>query len=106
MVCPKCNSKVRRSRRQGAIEKLASVVGIYPYRCVGCKSRFPRFRHSFAATKPARLTRVEREIKLFRALSSKKRARREFLLYGTGILFFLGFLYFLTRERSSPRDEN
>src|SRR2546422_4644518 len=39
--CPRCESlTVRRSRRQGAREYLASSVGIYPFRCGNCTHRY------------------------------------------------------------------
>jgi hypothetical protein len=39
--CPQCESlTVRRSKRQGAREHLASIVGIYPFRCGNCTHRF------------------------------------------------------------------
>jgi hypothetical protein len=41
--CPKCGSaQVSRSKRQGMIEKVISVVGLLPYRCSNhtCRSRF------------------------------------------------------------------
>ena len=39
--CPRCESlTVRRSKRQGAREYLASSVGIYPFRCGNCTHRF------------------------------------------------------------------
>jgi len=39
--CPQCESlTVRRSKRQGAREYLASSVGIYPFRCGNCTHRY------------------------------------------------------------------
>ena len=39
--CPQCESlAVRRSKRKGAREYLASSVGIYPFRCGNCTHRF------------------------------------------------------------------
>jgi hypothetical protein len=39
--CPQCESlTVRRSKRQGAREHLASTFGIYPFRCGNCTHRF------------------------------------------------------------------
>ncbi len=41
--CPKCGSaQVSRSKRQGMIEKVISVVGLLPYRCNNyrCNHRF------------------------------------------------------------------
>jgi hypothetical protein len=104
MFCSQCNSELRRSHRRGMMERLAAAAGLYPYRCPHCKLRCLRLKSAFSATKRTRRTAVEREIRSTRAHSRKKRTRREFLLYGTGILFFLGFLYFLTRERPNHGD--
>jgi hypothetical protein len=106
MLCTQCNGELHRSHRQGMAEMLASTAGMYPYRCPKCETRSLRFRVRVPTFKPARRSPVEREIKLTRAQSRKRRTRREFLLYGTGILFFLGFLYFITRERSGSCDGN
>jgi hypothetical protein len=40
-ACPSCQSEnTHRSHRQGALERAASLAGIYPYRCDECGSRF------------------------------------------------------------------
>ena len=39
--CPYCGSAdVRRSRRQGFAELPKMLVGVYPFRCLGCSERF------------------------------------------------------------------
>ena len=39
--CPSCQSEhTHRSHRQGALERAASLAGIYPYRCDDCGNRF------------------------------------------------------------------
>jgi len=41
LKCPKCDRRmVRRSHRQGLLERLYSVFLIYPYRCQLCAHRF------------------------------------------------------------------
>jgi hypothetical protein len=43
--CPTCGSRfVRRSARQGLLERLLSVAYIYPFRCQLCNHRFRRRR--------------------------------------------------------------
>lgn len=44
---------------------------------------------------------MEREIKATRHAMKAKRKRRELLLYGTAIILFLTFLYYITRDRGS-----
>lgn len=39
--CPTCGSdEVRRSRRRGLLEALLNLVGVKPYRCQRCDTRF------------------------------------------------------------------
>ena len=39
--CPRCgNPDVRRTRRVGFIERLLSLVYVYPFRCARCLHRF------------------------------------------------------------------
>jgi hypothetical protein len=103
MVCPKCKKdKAHRSHRSGVKERLASLFGFYPYRCFDCKFRF--LRHKYEPENPA-TSGTEREIKATRRNIRRKRVRREFLMYAAGLLLFLVFLYFLTRERSAPSPE-
>jgi C4-type Zn-finger protein len=41
MVCPVCKSKdARRSRRQYTVDYAFSVIGVYPWRCRKCETRF------------------------------------------------------------------
>jgi len=41
MTCPICKEKsVRRSRRQSVGDYVLSVLGVYPWRCRGCHTRF------------------------------------------------------------------
>jgi hypothetical protein len=47
---------------------------------------------------------AEREIRATRGMIEWRRKRREVLLYGAGMLLFLLFLYFITRERGGPPD--
>ena len=43
--CPRCGkSFVRRSHRQGVIERLVSLVYVYPFRCQVCAYRFKLFQ--------------------------------------------------------------
>jgi hypothetical protein len=45
LQCPVCHgTHIRRSRRRGLLEWLASLVGRYPFRCEDCNHRFKRFR--------------------------------------------------------------
>jgi hypothetical protein len=82
-------------------EIVAGWVAIYPYRCTGCDHRFLRF--SYAEPGPAPGT-GDREIQATRRSKAWKRKRREFLLYGVGIVCFLAFLYFITRDRGGSVD--
>ena len=41
MNCPVCKSgQVRRSRRQSLMDHTFSVLGVYPWRCMSCESRY------------------------------------------------------------------
>ena len=82
------------------MELAASLIAIHPYRCRDCGHRFLQFRYAEPEGLPQ--TGPEREIRSTRNSLVWKRKRREFLLYGAGMLFFLAFLYFITRERRSP----
>ena len=98
MLCPKCQTDhAHRSHRNGVFELAASWVAVYPYRCKDCGHRYLRFRYAEPAPGPS--TDGEREIRATRSAVVWRRKRREFLLYGAGILCFLAFLYFITRER-------
>ena len=49
MNCPVCKSKnSRRSRRQGGMDFLFSVLGLYPWRCRKCEVRFYARRMSLS----------------------------------------------------------
>ena len=100
--CPRCGSTLlRRSRRAGPIERLRGIFGAYPYRCQECLSR------SFLKTDPdllerARSSRRKRPEERKRAW---QRTRRDFLLWGGGIIGFLAILYYLIRDTGPKQDE-
>lgn len=103
MLCSKCKTdSAHRSHRRGPIEWLASLVAIYPYRCQNCDRRFLKFRYAASDKTPG--TAVEREIRADRSTIKWRRKRREFLLYGMGMLLFLVFLYFITHEHGGSPD--
>lgn len=103
MFCPKCKTDhAHRSHRRGLPELLASVIAIYPYQCRDCALRFHRFR--YAAPREGAKSDTVREIRSTRNALVWKRKRREILLYGGAVLFFLAFLYFITRERGASPD--
>ena len=55
-ICPSCSKDyVRRVRREGLIDRLASLVYVYPFRCQLCGCRF-RFRQQ-----GVRYTRVDED---------------------------------------------
>ena len=103
MLCPKCKTgHAHRSHRSGPLEWLAGLVAIRPYRCGSCGHRFFQFRYGEAMVAPR--NEAEREIRATRGMIEWRRKRREVLLYGAGMLLFLLFLYFITRERGGPPD--
>jgi len=103
VFCPKCKTDhAHRSHRRGPLELVVSLVAIYPYRCRDCGLRFLKFRYAAPGKMPS--TSSEREIRSTRHALQWKRKRREFLLYGAGMLLFLAFLYFITRERGGSSD--
>ena len=105
MLCPKCKTgRAHRSHRQGLSEYGASLFGLYPYRCKPCEHRFLRRRESAAEPMPKSATAVEREVRATRKAIQWKRKRREFLLYGLGLLLFVAFLYFIVRDRGPSSD--
>jgi hypothetical protein len=55
--CPHCRStEAFRSHRRGAFEKyLFSMIGMRPYRCSRCDSRFYAFASTAEEASPARL---------------------------------------------------
>jgi len=85
------------------MERLAGLVGFRAYRCHGCQRRFLRFRYAVEKPTPG-VTPVEREVQVRRRSIRWKRKRREILLYVLGLLLFLAFLYFITRERGVSPD--
>ena len=106
MVCPKCKSdRVHRSHRRGALEQFLGLFGMQPHRCHACEHRFLRFRYA-AEPASAGPSSTEREIRSTRRSIAWKNKRREFLLYGSGFLLFLAFLYYITRQRGSGDDGN
>lgn len=41
LVCPACAGKlIRRSMRRSVLDHLKSLVGLWPYRCILCNTRF------------------------------------------------------------------
>ena len=55
--CPHCSStEVFRSHRRGPFEKYVfSVIGMRPYRCIKCDSRYYAFGSPHESTAPAHL---------------------------------------------------
>jgi len=50
--CPRCGSPdVRRTRRVGLIERLLSLVYVYPFRCARCLHRYRAMRWGRRYTK-------------------------------------------------------
>lgn len=82
-------------------EHLSSLFARYPYRCQKCGHRELHSRYASRQAIDPALRSGEKEVKATRAVVQWKRKRREFLLYGGGLLLFAAFLYFITRERSS-----
>ncbi len=104
MLCPKCHKdRAHRAHRRGLKENLAALFSRFPYRCHECEHRFLVYRYA-EPEQAAPLTATEREINSTRLSIRRKRARREFLLYGSALLLFLAFLYFITRERTPQSD--
>jgi hypothetical protein len=96
-ICPKCSSDaVKRSHRQTLKERVASFLMLYPYRCRKCDTRFLRLRTPGGTSRGGSDNRIE----------PWKKSRREILLYGVGVLFFLALLSLIVRERNSPSDGN
>jgi hypothetical protein len=105
MYCPKCKADhAHRSHRKGLAERLASLLVFYPYRCDACQHRFLRFRYALPEVVAAGETSNVPALKAARVSKQWKRKRREFLLYGSALLFFIFFLYYITRERAPVPD--
>jgi len=119
LVCPKCRCQhVRRSSRRGPIEHFRSLFGFYPYRCVGCSSRF-FLRTSSNVPRPKRTTGPIDQFRGIRGLCAllwyeyfsqvflhprkwlAKRRRRshdtrqEMFIWGSGIVVFLALFSLL-----------
>ena len=95
MLCPTCKSdRAHRSKRRSPAEFAASLLGRYPYRCHACGARFTVATQSgiLAGIGSSSDTTVAR-------MARRRRFLREALFYGLGIIIFLAFLMFLTRER-------
>jgi len=69
---------------------------LYPYRCRKCEARFLRLRVPGGTNRGGSENRI----------TPWKKRRREFLLYGLGVLFFLALLSFIVRERNEPSEGN
>ena len=81
---------------------VVSLFRYYPYRCNECGHRFYEFRANSPKTPEhtqEHPSTTEKEIRATRRGYEWKRRRRDFLLYGSALAAFLGFLYFLTRDR-------
>jgi hypothetical protein len=104
VTCPKCKTdRAHRSHRDGWKDYVVSFFQYYPHRCGQCGVRFFQRRCTTpqAAGKP---TSTETEIRATRAAGDRKRRRRDLLLYGSALLCYLAFLYFITRDRGSSID--
>ena len=100
-ICPRCGSKhLRRSRRTGLIELVCAFFGFYPYRCHECLSR--PFLKTSNLLELVRSSPRKRPEERRRAL---ERTRREFFLWGGGILGFLAILYYLIRDTGPKPDQ-
>ncbi len=98
-VCPKCHSaELKRSRRTGPVERLYGAFGYYPYRCQECLSR------SFVKIDTGLLRRAGRKKRPEERHRARLRHRREFLLWGGGIVGFLAILYYVVRD-TGPKQE-
>jgi hypothetical protein len=98
MICPKCKTdNAHRSHRRGLLELLASFVAILPYRCRDCSLRFLKFRYAAPGQSEEEPSPV-REILSIRRPTAWRRKRLELFLYGAGMLLFLMFLYYISRE--------
>ena len=105
LIYLKCNADLaHRSHSRGIVERLARNIAIYPYRCHGCQHRFLGFRYS--AREPGPETPGTPEANATRNAIRRRCRRREFLLYGSGLVLFAFFLYFIVRERGAPSDGN
>ena len=101
MICTNCKTDhAHRSHRQGLKDYILSFFRHYPYRCNECGHRF--YGLPPEPPKPSEPpSATEAEIRATRKSYEWKRQRRDFLLYGSALLAFLGFLYYLTRDRGN-----
>ena len=100
MICPNCKTDhAHRSHRECWQDYVVSFFQYFPYRCKACGTRFFELRRSPPKT-AEKSTSTETEIRATRASYRWKQKRREFLLFGSALLVFLGFIYYLTRDRS------
>jgi transposase-like protein len=97
MICPRCKQdRVHRSHRAGIADWAASLAGRRPYRCHACNERFLVRRDGGASS---RRSDVEREIVRTRRGIRWQKVKNELIVYGVGVLAFLGILYFLLQEK-------
>ena len=117
LICAECGCKhVRRSPRRGLIERLRSLFGFYPYRCLGCSSR--SFLRTSSSLQPKRTTglieqfgeilglrtdrwrdSLSRFLHLRKGLEKRRRPserrRQEMFVWGSGIVVFLALFSLL-----------
>lgn len=104
MICCSCKTdRAHRSHRAGWKDYVFSLFQYYPYRCKECGVRFfgRRPKPPKTVDKP---TATETEIRATRSAYEWKQKRREFLLYGSALLCFVVFLYFVTRPTGQAAD--
>jgi hypothetical protein len=100
MICRKCKTDhAHRSHREGRKDYALSLFQYYPYRCQKCMIRFFERRIEPREEAP---TATETEIRATRGAYRRTQKRREFLLYGSALLCFVVFLYFVTRPAAQP----
>jgi proteasome lid subunit RPN8/RPN11 len=100
-ICPRCDSThIRRSRRTGPVKRFCQFFGFYPYRCHECLSRF-FLKTSSDLLERSRSGSRKRPEERKRAF---QRTRREVLVWGSGILGFLAFLYYVIRDNGPKPD--
>jgi ribosomal protein L37AE/L43A len=58
LQCPRCkNTTVRRSHRRNLLERLLSMMTLYPYRCEDCGHRFKRLTWKASSEKQKEMLR-------------------------------------------------
>jgi len=106
VLCPKCKTeRAHRSHRKGLKDYVSSFFGYHPYRCHECGNRFLQ-AHWAESGPPEKPNSTEKEIRTTRARQAREQKRREFLLYGAGLLVFLIFLYYVTRDRDTRAESS